>query len=856
MTPPDPDTGTSRLRILILSADVGEGHVAAARALCEGFAGDTNVHVHTEDGLRHLGRLARAVIRDGYRFQLRWTPWAYNALYAIWRSVVPLRWLGSRLLYRLGRRRLRALVRLHRPDIVVSTHPALTVVLGQMRRRGGLDVVLCATITDLTDDPMWCHRGADLHLVMHPIAVRWVERQAGRGSAVAVRPLVSPRFYAPPDVAHARASLALPGTGSLVIVSGGGWGVGALADGVDAVLAAGTDRMVVLAGRNERARIALEDRYRGEDRVRVLGFTDLMPELLGAATALVHGTGGVTSLEAIACGCPVIAFGTRLAHVEEHNRAMERLGLCTIARDVVALEAAVATRLAAPASAACAPTVTMATLDAARAVREAVRRVVPVPRWVMTLQRLSLALACSAGLLWTVATDDAFSLVAPPLGLRPSTRLAVSQPAVALVVSAPPAEVPAIAGQLTRHGLHVTFAVAGPPTPASVRSLRRDHDDVVPVLPGSGAVRWLTTIDDLRDVLGPGVGHDFLTSRGLSLGQYLLARSAGVRPLAVAATFGTRGAARPLRYGDIVLDSVTGPAPASSVLRVALRLSSEGLSVLTLSQLAADSSSMRARTASDRESSTAAAIRTQATAAAETGIPTGPLAIGSAVTSGLSRTGTRTCMTKTEGATRVAAERCSAVISASRPRPEAAPVAAVQSAARGQSPPCTASATSWVDRPLHAKHNPATNGALRIARGRRCTTSQRHATAAPSAASTVAISPPDRWASRGAGATAARATTPTTIIVTAARSTDVTRSLSRPAPIAKRAIRPMASAGWTTDSGASSSAAVCTGQPMNPSAVPASQRGRRSRRPISPARHAWSVEVSRASSACSATLRL
>ena len=221
--------------------------------------------------------------------------------------------------------------------------------------------------------------------------------------------------------------------------------------------------------------------------------------------------------------------------------------------------------------------------------------------------------------------------------------------------------------------------------------------------------------------------------------------------------------------------------------------------------------------------------------------------------SGPSRTGTSTWTTNTVGATRVAGERCSAVISATSPTPDAHPVASTQITAATQCPAWVASAASCVESPLHAKHSPATSGAAAIARGRLRTSSQVTITTAARPASTAPISTGDRVPSRGVGANAASAATPATIAATAARSPPVTRSPSRREPAASSATRPTASAGWTTDSGASSIAAACGIQPRTPSAVPSSHSGRRSRRPMSPARHACSLAVLRASIACRAT---
>ncbi len=581
--PDDPSDDDASLRILILSADVGEGHVAAARALEEGLLEFDGASVVREDGLRCLGRLARRLIRDGYRRQLSGAPESYNRLYTLWRRVRVLRVVGARLLYRAGRRRLRRRMRAVRPDIVVSTHPALTAALGRMRRRGQLRAVLCATITDLTDNPMWCDPGTDLHVVMNPIAIPWVERHAGAGSAVAVRPLISPRFRQPGDAAEARRTLTLPASGSVIVVSGGGWGVGALDSGVAAALAGGADHVVALAGRNEAAAARLTERFGDEPRVRVLGFTDRMPELLRAADALVHGTGGMTSLEAVECGCPVIAFGTRLAHVEEHNRALEELGLCTIARDERDLSDAVAEAVRRPRTErGPGGDAGQPRADAAAVVMAAVARVNPVPRWLTGLRRAATPLACSAGLLWTVTTADAFSVASRVLHVHPLTAVPARTDRLDLVVAAPAGREVADARLLARHGIHVTFSVTYRPTAALMSGVRASGDDLIPALESPGATRWLGTSDDLSDLRHVLGGRRFLVPRGgMSLGQYLLARTAGGQPVAPTQLSSGHSVAS-LRPGEIAVIGEKGPVSATELLSLVARARQDGLRVGSL----------------------------------------------------------------------------------------------------------------------------------------------------------------------------------------------------------------------------------------------------------------------------------
>ena len=88
-----------------------------------------------------------------------------------------------------------------------------------------------------------------------------------------------------------------------------------------------------LAGRNEPLAAKLRAAFADEPRVHVYGFTDKMPELLAAADVLVHSTGGVTCLEAMAAGTPVVSYGLPVGHARLNTRAMAALDLLRLAND-------------------------------------------------------------------------------------------------------------------------------------------------------------------------------------------------------------------------------------------------------------------------------------------------------------------------------------------------------------------------------------------------------------------------------------------------------------------------------------------------------------------------------------------
>ena len=120
----------------------------------------------------------------------------------------------------------------------------------------------------------------------------------------------------------------------MVVVSGGGWGVGDVEGAVRELCRVGRGLQHCLPrGAQRAAAQRLSTTFARESRVHVYGFTDAMPQLLAAADALVHSTGGVTCLEAKATGTPVVSYGLPVGHARLNTRAMADLALLRLAND-------------------------------------------------------------------------------------------------------------------------------------------------------------------------------------------------------------------------------------------------------------------------------------------------------------------------------------------------------------------------------------------------------------------------------------------------------------------------------------------------------------------------------------------
>jgi processive 1,2-diacylglycerol beta-glucosyltransferase len=639
--------------VLILSADVGEGHAAAARALAEQIeAAPQPAEVTVIDGLAAMGRVLRPVVQDGYRVQLRVFPWTYTIVYWLLKQVAPIRVLARRLLCAFGSRPLARNIAAHDPDVVVSTYPAVTVVLARLRRTGQVTCPTIATITDLTGLFFWAQPGIDMHMVMYGESMSSVERIAGRGSVCLVRPLIADEFLKARSPIHARRDLGLPEQGRVVVVSGGGWGVGDIEGAVrEFTHAPEVSAIVCLAGRNEQLAAKLRLCFARDSSVHVYGFTERMPELLAAADVLVHSTGGVTCLEAMAAGTPVVSYGLPVGHARVNTRAMAALELVRLANDTDELrehvQASFASCEEAPQAGANGSAIERGPA-AAEVVLDAQRRVRPIPRWRLRAVAAATQLVLLLGLgTWMMSTDEVGAVADVILHVHPLARVRTHQADVGLIVRVPGRDMAGVASQLASRGIHVSFADGGGvPAPVTISAVRALGDEILPQIPDSGPLlRWVRARSTLRaQARALGLHHHFyyLQPRGgLTVGQLVLARTAGATPVSGAMRLSATAALpqRTTRAGDVLVVELDGSS--ASVLgleRIVSWLAGGGLGAEPLAWLTR-SPSISASRSGERASSAAPAM-SSASAAARATPPNGVPLKFSPSSSGASTIGT------------------------------------------------------------------------------------------------------------------------------------------------------------------------------------------------------------------------
>ncbi|MFF2424010.1 MGDG synthase family glycosyltransferase [Streptomyces mirabilis] len=317
----------SPTRITVISASMGAGHDGAATELTRHLTA-AGFLVDRHDFLDLLPARIGKLLSGAYLRLLTWAPAGYQRIYAATeheRRPNP----AVRALLRGAERRTLATVT---PDTraVVSTYPGASQVLGALRLRGRLAIPALTYLTDFSVHSLWVAPGIDAHLAAHAIPAAQAHEQGAAGVTV-TGPMTDPRFT-PADEDERRAArtrFGLPPDTPLALLVAGSWGVGPVREAAAEILGTGVALPVVVCGRNH----ALAERLRADGIAHVHGWVDDMPGLMHACDVLVQNAGGLTSLEALAGGLPVVSYRCIPGHGQTNAAALDEAGLAPWIRE-------------------------------------------------------------------------------------------------------------------------------------------------------------------------------------------------------------------------------------------------------------------------------------------------------------------------------------------------------------------------------------------------------------------------------------------------------------------------------------------------------------------------------------------
>jgi processive 1,2-diacylglycerol beta-glucosyltransferase len=298
-------------RILVLSASVGAGHLRAAEAVELALRQTVpDAHVRNIDVLELTNALFRRVYGKFYLDLVNKAPHVLGYFYDLLDQPAP---SGSdRLRLYLQKLNLRAFMKLLRSepwDLVINTHFLPAEIIASLRRKGEITMPQVTATTDFETHRLWVHQPCERFFTATAEGALYLQSMGiPAADTVATGIPIHPVFSTPKDRAACLKKHGLAEDRPVILHLSGGFGVGPVAKLLEAILQTPTPLQVVsIAGRNEPLKKQLERiKPPSQHKVKVMGFTKEIDELMQAADLVVTKPGGLTTSEVLARGAVMV----------------------------------------------------------------------------------------------------------------------------------------------------------------------------------------------------------------------------------------------------------------------------------------------------------------------------------------------------------------------------------------------------------------------------------------------------------------------------------------------------------------------------------------------------------------------
>ncbi|MCI0536963.1 MAG: hypothetical protein L0Z50_17245 [Verrucomicrobiales bacterium] len=300
------------MRILIATVTAGAGHVQAAAALEEAWrASRPQDTLRRLDVLEFTPKLYRRVYIEGYVKLVEHAPdlWAHFFKKTDNPTLARKLTRSRRMLAKVTAGKFVLELKRFRPEAVLCTHFMPLEIMGELKAtqaNASQSAFTVSIVTDFEAHALWMEPSVDLYCVAaEETKARLVARGVPSESVVVTGIPIAARFSQPVDAAAVRKRMGLRDDLPILLVLGGGFGLGPVADILDELnKLSSAIQVIVVCGKNEalRRELAVKDH---RHPAHILGFVTNMHELMSTAELIISKPGGLTTSEALALGKPL-----------------------------------------------------------------------------------------------------------------------------------------------------------------------------------------------------------------------------------------------------------------------------------------------------------------------------------------------------------------------------------------------------------------------------------------------------------------------------------------------------------------------------------------------------------------------
>ena len=322
-------------KVLIFYASYGGGHLSAAKSIKQ-YIDENYTDVQTEmiDCVKYINKALDKVTTGAYREMAKKAPWAWEKVY--YKSQSGLLAKVSTTSNKVMAVKMAKLFIEFNPDLVISTHPFGCQMTSYLKQKNKTNCKLATVMTDFAPHDQWLigNAFADFYFVSNEsMKTSMINSEIPANKIYVTGIPISGRFTQNYDKQELLNAFGLkPDKKTILFFGGGEYGLGK--DKTVQILNSLAKskyniQVVAIAGKNEKMKKAFEDivsQNKKEDIIKVLPFTDKVPELMSISDLVITKPGGLTTSESLASSLPIIVINPIPGQEEENAEFLENSG--------------------------------------------------------------------------------------------------------------------------------------------------------------------------------------------------------------------------------------------------------------------------------------------------------------------------------------------------------------------------------------------------------------------------------------------------------------------------------------------------------------------------------------------------
>lgn len=299
------------MKVLILTAATGAGHLRASRAIRTYIEeNEPGSRVEVVDAMKSVGKALDKTVCGGYHILAMKMPKLFGVLYRATNRESHISHLLNRF-SALFSRLLLPVLEENSPEIIIATHPFASEMVSCLKENGLVSAPLITLMTDYGPHLAWISPRVDAYVVSNAEMIPQMEAMGAPKEKIFPFGIpVDHVFFEKGDKPALLKKFGLQTDLPTVLIMAGSFGVTNILRIYRQIMRSEIPlQMVVITGHNQKLYDAFEEQVGDAPKpVKLVYFTDEVENYMHAADLLITKPGGLTVSEALACNIPMAVF--------------------------------------------------------------------------------------------------------------------------------------------------------------------------------------------------------------------------------------------------------------------------------------------------------------------------------------------------------------------------------------------------------------------------------------------------------------------------------------------------------------------------------------------------------------------